>query len=96
MTATATTRRSQAIAARGGGIAFIKWTLISVALLFCVVFLLLPLLNVFVQALGKGWGYYLAFTGGSRFLRGNPFNAPRRRRSAFRSTCCSAWRRRGR
>jgi len=38
----------------------IKWTLISVALVFSLVFLLLPLLNVFVQALAKGWPYYLA------------------------------------
>src|SRR2546425_6150853 len=36
----------------------IKWTLITVALAFCLVFLLLPLLNVFVQALAKGWTYY--------------------------------------
>jgi sulfate transport system permease protein len=37
---------------------FIKWTLISVALAFCFVFLLLPLVNVFAQALAKGWSYY--------------------------------------
>src|SRR6516162_8970204 len=37
---------------------FIKWTLITVALAFCLVFLLLPLVNVFVQALAKGWIYY--------------------------------------
>ena len=37
-----------------------KWTLISVALAFCAVFLLLPLVNVFAQALAKGFGYYLA------------------------------------
>jgi sulfate transport system permease protein len=36
----------------------IKWTLIAVALGFCFVFLLLPLANVFVQALAKGWSYY--------------------------------------
>ncbi len=35
-----------------------KWVLISVALLFCFVFLVLPLLNVFVQALAKGWVFY--------------------------------------
>jgi sulfate/thiosulfate transport system permease protein len=39
---------------------FIKWLLIIVALLFSVVFLLLPLINVFAQALAKGWRYYLA------------------------------------
>src|SRR4051794_39450084 len=36
----------------------VKWALIVVALAFCAVFLLLPLLNVFVQALSKGWTYY--------------------------------------
>jgi len=36
----------------------IKWALITVALAFCLVFLLLPLLNVFVQALAKGWTFY--------------------------------------
>jgi sulfate transport system permease protein len=39
---------------------FIKWTLISVAMLFCFVFLLLPLVNVFAQALSKGLVYYWA------------------------------------
>lgn len=38
----------------------IKWLLIAVALAFCLVFLVLPLLNVFVQALSKGWAFYLA------------------------------------
>jgi len=36
----------------------VKWTLITVALTFCFVFLLLPLVNVFAQALAKGWAYY--------------------------------------
>jgi sulfate transport system permease protein len=36
----------------------IKWMLIGVALGFCFVFLLLPLANVFAQALAKGWSYY--------------------------------------
>jgi sulfate transport system permease protein len=36
----------------------IKWTLISIALGFCLIFLLLPLFNVFVQALSKGWSFY--------------------------------------
>jgi sulfate transport system permease protein len=36
----------------------IKWTLILVALAFCAVFLLLPLLNVFAQAFSKGIAYY--------------------------------------
>jgi sulfate transport system permease protein len=34
--------------------------LILIALAFCLVFLLLPLLNVFVQGLGNGWNYYWA------------------------------------
>jgi len=37
---------------------FIKWTLITIALAFCFVFLLLPLVNVFAQALAKGFAYY--------------------------------------
>jgi sulfate transport system permease protein len=36
----------------------VKWALIGVALAFCLVFLLLPLVNVFAQALAKGWNYY--------------------------------------
>jgi sulfate/thiosulfate transport system permease protein len=36
----------------------VKWVLIAVALVFALVFLLLPLLNVFAQALAKGWAYY--------------------------------------
>ena len=38
----------------------VKWFLIALALAFCFVFLLLPLVNVFAQALSKGWGYYWA------------------------------------
>jgi sulfate transport system permease protein len=37
---------------------FVKWTLITLALVFCLVFLLLPLVNVFAQAFAKGWNYY--------------------------------------
>ena len=37
---------------------FVKWTLISIAVLFAAVFLLLPLINVFAQALARGIGYY--------------------------------------
>lgn len=37
---------------------FVKWLLISVALIFSVVFLLLPLVNVFAQAFSKGIVYY--------------------------------------
>ncbi|HTL17634.1 MAG TPA: sulfate ABC transporter permease subunit CysW [Patescibacteria group bacterium] len=36
----------------------IKWLLISVALVFCFIFLLLPLVNVFAQAFSKGLSYY--------------------------------------
>jgi sulfate transport system permease protein len=39
---------------------FIRWVLILIALAFSTVFLLLPLINVFAQALAKGWHYYLA------------------------------------
>jgi sulfate transport system permease protein len=37
---------------------FVKWILISVALVFVLIFLLVPLLNVFAQALSKGWQAY--------------------------------------
>jgi len=37
----------------------VKWILVSVALLFSLVFLLLPLVNVFAQAFSRGWTYYL-------------------------------------
>ncbi len=37
---------------------FVKWTLIIIALAFCAVFLLIPLINVFAQALAKGLPYY--------------------------------------
>ena len=40
--------------------ALVKWLLISIALAFCLVFLVLPLINVFAQALAKGWDYYWA------------------------------------
>jgi len=36
----------------------VKWTLISIALAFCTIFLLLPLVNVFAQAFEKGLHYY--------------------------------------
>lgn len=38
----------------------VKWLLIGIALLFCGVFLLLPLVNVFAQALAKGLPHYWA------------------------------------
>jgi sulfate transport system permease protein len=37
---------------------FIKWTLITIALVFSLVFLLLPLVNVFAQAFAKGLQAY--------------------------------------
>jgi len=36
----------------------VKWLLVLIALAFCFVFLLLPLVNVFAQALTKGWTFY--------------------------------------
>ncbi len=39
---------------------FVKWLLIGLALLFSLVFLLLPLANVFAQAFSKGWSAYLS------------------------------------
>jgi len=38
----------------------VKWLLIGLAVAFCLVFLLLPLANVFVQAFSKGWRFYIA------------------------------------
>jgi sulfate transport system permease protein len=35
-----------------------KWTLITIAMAFVAVFLLLPLINVFYQAFSKGWALY--------------------------------------
>src|SRR5262245_25150901 len=37
----------------------VKWMLIVIALAFCFVFLLLPLVNVFAQAFAKGWTTYV-------------------------------------
>src|SRR5882724_11780636 len=37
----------------------VKWVLITIALAFCMVFLLLPLVNVFAQAFGQGLKAYL-------------------------------------
>jgi sulfate/thiosulfate transport system permease protein len=39
---------------------FMRWLLIAIALVFAVIFLLLPLVNVFVQALSKGWSFYVS------------------------------------
>ena len=37
---------------------FAKWILTSIALTFVAIFLLLPLVNVFYQALSRGWEFY--------------------------------------
>ncbi|MDR0717602.1 MAG: sulfate ABC transporter permease subunit CysW [Azoarcus sp.] len=39
---------------------WVKWTLIVVALLFFALFLLMPLVAVFIEALRKGWEAYFA------------------------------------
>jgi sulfate transport system permease protein len=44
---------------RGGESAIVRWILISVALLFLIVFLVLPLASVFVEAFANGWRTYL-------------------------------------
>ncbi len=46
-------------AIRGGESAIVRWILISVALLFMIVFLVLPLASVFVEAFANGWQAYL-------------------------------------
>ncbi|HZQ46214.1 MAG TPA: sulfate/thiosulfate ABC transporter permease CysW, partial [Verrucomicrobiae bacterium] len=38
---------------------FVKWTLIGIGLAFALVFLLLPLVNVFCQAFAKGAGFFV-------------------------------------
>ena len=40
--------------------ALIKWGLILIALIFCLIFLVLPLINVFAQAFSKGLAFYFA------------------------------------
>src|SRR5271169_1817153 len=40
--------------------AFVKWTLIAIGLAFALLFLLVPLVNVFYQALEKGVSFYFA------------------------------------
>jgi sulfate/thiosulfate transport system permease protein len=37
----------------------VRWLLIGIAMSFSLVFLLLPLINVFAQAFAKGWRFYL-------------------------------------
>ncbi|MBW4696573.1 MAG: sulfate ABC transporter permease subunit CysW [Aphanocapsa lilacina HA4352-LM1] len=40
--------------------AWLRWVLVAVALAFCGLFLVVPLVAVFAQALEKGWELYLA------------------------------------
>ena len=40
--------------------AWVRWLLIGVALAFLSLFLFVPLVTVFYEALKKGWGVYLA------------------------------------
>ncbi len=60
MARTATIRRRGRAASRRGSeeSPLVKWLLIATALGFCLVFLFLPLANVFAQALAKGWRLY--------------------------------------
>ena len=39
---------------------WVKWSILAVALSFFALFLLLPLVTVFVEALRKGWDVYVA------------------------------------
>jgi sulfate transport system permease protein len=43
--------------------AWVRWSLISVAVGFAILFLFLPLANVFAQAFSKGWKVYLQALG---------------------------------
>ena len=56
-TTTRTVRRAQAGTTEAP---WVKWTLITLALAFLLLFLVLPLAAVFTEALRKGWGAYLA------------------------------------
>jgi sulfate/thiosulfate transport system permease protein len=53
-------RRPATTASRRGTeeVPVVKWLLISVAVAFALFFLLVPLLNVFAQAMLKGWRFY--------------------------------------
>jgi sulfate transport system permease protein len=39
--------------------AWMKWLLIGIAVAFSVIFLFLPIVNVFAQAFSKGWAHYV-------------------------------------
>ena len=52
-----TLRPPASVVTEGG---LVRWLLIAVALVFLGLFLVLPLVTVFAQALAKGWGAYLA------------------------------------
>jgi sulfate transport system permease protein len=55
-------RKNPADAARAvrGEPAFVRWTVVAIAILFLFVFLVLPLVTVFQQAFSRGLGSYLA------------------------------------
>jgi sulfate transport system permease protein len=55
-------RKNPADAARAvrGEPAFVRWTVVAIAILFLFVFLVLPLATVFQQAFSRGLGSYLA------------------------------------
>jgi sulfate transport system permease protein len=61
MSGTPSTRRSASVSRSQRGTeepAAVKWFLIALALGFALIFLVLPLANVFAQALAKGWDFY--------------------------------------
>ena len=66
---------------RGGESAIVRWTLISVALLFLVIFLVLPLAGVFVEAFANGWQTYIDCDPRSRRALRHPLNPGRLRHS---------------
>jgi sulfate transport system permease protein len=47
------------VTVRGDESALVRWTLISIAVLFLIIFLVLPLASVFVEAFARGWRTYL-------------------------------------
>lgn len=57
-TSHSTSRVASGLAADEARSPLVKWVLVSVALLFVLLFLLLPLVNVFAQALERGLGFY--------------------------------------
>ncbi len=63
MSGSAKSNRTQRQSASRRGVEespFIKWTLIGIGLAFTLIFLLLPLLSVFIEASAKGFGYWIS------------------------------------